>query len=257
MGSLKPMLSRIISHHSKEATRLEALLTLLRVVRREIHAHKEHGSRLMPPSRAMRKAWDSGLYLQPANFVILTGLWRPRNEKWTEDWLRLLRLQSATTADEWQQLRRCELTVAANRGRLDAISRFYTGNELQRLLHPRPPPPHSPALYTDIPDSVTVTGDSGALATFKDDLGPDKAQLEILDGAVRVSGIHPADLHWVLSLVERGGLGAALDSERQRRLGMGCLTGSALWSRSWRLWPRPPKRSVCAVWADSYANDTD
>jgi hypothetical protein len=76
-----------------------------------------------------------------------------------------------------------------------------------------PPAPHSPALYTDIPDSVTVTGDSGALATFKDDLGPDTVQVEILDGAVRVSGIHPADLHWVLSLVERGGirLDAALE----------------------------------------------
>ena len=216
LGTTGGRLSRIIPHHSKEAARLKARLTLLRVVRREIHARKEYGSRSVPPSRAMRKAWDSGLYPQPADFSMLTGLWQPQNERWTEDWLRLLRLLSATTADEWQQLRRRELTVAANRGRLDAISRFYTGNELQRLLHPRPPAPHSPALYTDIPDSVTVTGDRGALATFKDDLGPDKVQVAILDGAVRVSGIHPADLHWVLSLVERGGLGAVL--ERRRRL---------------------------------------
>ncbi len=109
--------------------------------------------------------------------------------------------------------RRRELAVAANRGRLDAISLFYTGNELWRLLHPRPPAPNSPALYTDIPDSVSVTGDSSALATFKDDLGPDKTQVQMVDSAVRVSGIHPVDLQWVLSLVERGGLGAAWESE--------------------------------------------
>ncbi len=50
------------------------------------------------------------------------------------------------------------------------------------------------------------------MATFKDDFGPDKAQVEILDGAVRVSGINPADLHWVLSFAERWGLGAALET---------------------------------------------
>ncbi len=72
---------------------------------------------------------------------------------------------SATAADKWQQLLRSELTVAANRWRLDTISRFYTCNEQKRLLHPRSPAPHSPALYTDIPDSVMVTGDSCALAS--------------------------------------------------------------------------------------------
>ena len=35
---------RIIPHHSKEARRLKARLTLLRVVRREVHARKEQGS---------------------------------------------------------------------------------------------------------------------------------------------------------------------------------------------------------------------
>ncbi len=92
------------------------------------------------------------------------------------------------------------------------------------------PRTHQHYTYWDILDSVTVTGDSGALATFKDDLGPDKVQVEILDGAVRVSGIHPADLHWVLSLVKRWGLGVAL--ERRRRLvhggsrarGAGCIS---------------------------------
>jgi hypothetical protein len=37
-------LSLIIQHHSKEAKQLKAFLTLLRVVRREIHARKEMGA---------------------------------------------------------------------------------------------------------------------------------------------------------------------------------------------------------------------
>jgi ribonuclease HI len=210
LGTTGGRLSRIIPHHSKEAKRLKARLTLLRVVRREIHARKEQDGGSVPPSRAMRKVWDAGLYPQPADFSILRGLWQPQNQMWTDDWLRMLRRQSATTTDDWHQLRRSELTAAADRERLNAISRFYSGRELQRLLHPRAPAPHSPALYTDIPDTVVVTGDSNALAVFKDGLGPDKAQAEMLEGAVRVSGIQPADLDRVLSLVERGGLGAAL-----------------------------------------------
>ncbi len=71
--------SRIIMHHSKEAARLKARLTLLRVVWREIHARKEYDSRSVPPCRAMRKAWDSGLYPQPADFSMLMGLWQPQN----------------------------------------------------------------------------------------------------------------------------------------------------------------------------------
>ncbi len=69
-------LSRLILHHSnlKELTGLKARLTLLRVMRREMHACKEHGSGSVPPSRATRKAWDSNLYQQPANFSVPTGL---------------------------------------------------------------------------------------------------------------------------------------------------------------------------------------
>ena len=153
LGTTGGGLSRIIPHHSKEAKRLKARLTLLRVVRREIHARRELDGDSVPPSRAMRKAWDAGLYPKPADFAILRGLWQAQNQAWTAEWLRMLRRQSASTSDEWHQLRRSELTAAADRERLDAISRFYTGRELQRLLHPKAPAQHSPALYTDIPDS--------------------------------------------------------------------------------------------------------
>ena len=74
LGITGGKLSRIIPHHSKEAKRLKARLTLLRVVRREIHARKELGG--VWPSRAMRKAWDAGLYPQPADFAMLRGLWQ-------------------------------------------------------------------------------------------------------------------------------------------------------------------------------------
>ncbi len=51
------------------------------------------------------------------------------------------------------------------------INRFYSGRELQRLLHPRAPAPHSPALYTDIPDTITVTGSNSTLTDFTVGLG--------------------------------------------------------------------------------------
>ena len=210
LGTTGGSLSRIIPHHSKEAKRLKARLTLLRVVRREIHSRKEQDGGSVPPSRAMRRVWDSGLYPQPADLSMLWDLWQPQTQKWTEDWLRMLRRQSAITTDEWHQLQRSEFTAAVDRERLAAIGRFYSGRELQRLLHPRAPAPHSPALYTDIPDTVQVTGDSSALTDFTAGLRSDRVQVELLDGTVCVSGIQPADLGRILSLVEQGGLGAVL-----------------------------------------------
>ena len=227
LGMTGGKISRIIPHHSKEAKRLKARLTLLRVVRREIHARKEQGGGSTPPSKAMRKAWDAGLWPQPASFSVLSALWTPQSQAWTEDWLRLLRRQSAAATDEWHCLRRRELTEAADRERLDAISRFYTGRELQRLLHPRAPAQHSPALFTDIPDMVTVTGNSDALAIFKDGLGHDMVQVEMLDDAVRVSEIRPAYLDQVLSLVEQGRLSAVL--EGRRRLVQGVAARLCTW----------------------------
>jgi hypothetical protein len=104
---------------------------------------------LVPPSRAMCKVWVAGLVpnlAPPANFALLEGLWQAQNLAFTTEWLRLLRRQSASTMEEGQQLRRSELSAAADRARLDAINRFYGGKELQRLLHPKPPAPHSPLL---------------------------------------------------------------------------------------------------------------
>jgi len=155
LGTTGGQILRIIPHHSREARRLKARLTLLRVVRREIHARKEQSSQPSPPSKAMRRAWDAGLYPQPAEIRILTTLWHPQNQVWTEEWLRMLRRQSALTNEEWQDLRRRELAAAAEQERLRAIDRFYTGRELQKLLHPRVPAPHSPQLYTDIPNTKT------------------------------------------------------------------------------------------------------
>ena len=100
LGITGGKLSRIIPHHSKEARRLKARLNLLRVVRREIHARREQSGRVVPPSRAMRRAWDAGLYPQPAEFRTLTALWHPQNQVWTENWLRMLRRQSAVTNEE-------------------------------------------------------------------------------------------------------------------------------------------------------------
>ena len=74
----------IIPHHSEAVNWLKSRLTLLRVVRREIHSRKEHGQRNLPPSRAMRRAWDAGLYPKPADSKCLTGLWLPQTQAWTE-----------------------------------------------------------------------------------------------------------------------------------------------------------------------------
>ena len=78
----------------------------------------------------------------------------------------MLRRQAAETVEAWQLLRRKELDQALERERLNSISRFYTGRELQKLLHPRTPAPHSPQLYTNIPGTIVVTGDAGRLDAF-------------------------------------------------------------------------------------------
>ena len=160
----------------------------------------------------MRKAWDAGLYPQPADAAILRGLWQESNLAWTTEWLRLLRRQSASVTDEWHRCRRAELQAAAERARRDAVSLFYTSRELQQLLHPRAPAQHSPALYTNIPDELRVTGDDRALAAFQQNLGAEWTQT-MVEGAVCVSGIKPADLGRILTLAEQGGLQTALEEK--------------------------------------------
>jgi hypothetical protein len=92
-------------HHSKEAARLKARLTLLRVVLREIHARKEQFSRSVPPSRAMRKAWDSGLYPQPADFSILVLAGRARGGKarWRRSEISFPNRLAAARARAWRR----------------------------------------------------------------------------------------------------------------------------------------------------------
>ena len=214
LGTTGGRILRIIPHHSQEARRLKARLSLLRVVRREIHARKEQNGQPGSPSRAMRRVWDAGLYPQPAEFRTLTALWHPQNQVWTEDWLRMLRRQSAITNEEWQDLRRRELAETAERERMSAISRFYTGRELQRLLHPRAPAPHSPQLFTEIPDSVVISGHERAMAAFRAAIGPAEIRAETPVSA-SISGLRPADLDRVLSLVEQEGLEAKLRGQRR------------------------------------------
>ncbi len=74
----------LIPQHSEEFRTLEARLTLLKVVLREIHDRRKKG--LQKPSRAMRtgRTWDAGLYPQPADFATLSSLWSPANQAWTE-----------------------------------------------------------------------------------------------------------------------------------------------------------------------------
>ena len=131
------------------------------------------------------------------------------------------------TKEDWQKLQQSELALEADRDRRRAVSRFYSGRALQKLLHPKPPAPHSPALYTDIPNCVTMTGDSGALAVYKEGLNPDTVQLETLQGTLRVSGIHPTDLYQVLFLAERAGLKVGLAS--RKRLVQGAADRLCVW----------------------------
>ncbi len=172
------------------------------------------GSGFVPPSKAMRQVWKSGLCPQPASFSVLTALWTPQNQSWTENWLWMLRRESAMMTEEWHCLRRRELTKAAERDRIGAISRFYTGRKLQRLLHPTAPAPHSPLLYTDIPDTVLVAGNSNYLAAFRAELAPCLVQTE-LHGSVCIHGIAPADLGKFLCLAEQRGLKAQLAGQKR------------------------------------------
>ena len=68
-GRLRPS----ISNHSNEERRLQAHLRLLRVVRRDMYTRQ--GARPYPPSRSIKRAWDSTLHLQhaPARLVRTSG----------------------------------------------------------------------------------------------------------------------------------------------------------------------------------------
>ena len=212
LGTTGGKIGRLIPHHSVAVKRLKARLTLLKVARREIHSRKALGNNMESPTRAMRRVWDAGLYPEPAQFQMLSSLGSPQNVVWTEKWLRMLRSQSAMILEEWQQLRRTELTEAAERDRQGAIDRFYTGGELRRLLHPRAPAPHSPLLQTTLPDTLRVIGDCRELEALRAEVSVlrDTEIHLIANDTLCITGIRPEDLYRVLFLVESRKLMARL-----------------------------------------------
>jgi hypothetical protein len=138
----------------------------------------------------MRKVWDSVWWPRPATFLTLERLWHQQNHGWTEQWLRILRQQSAIATDEWHLLRRTELKEAAERARLGAISHFYTGKELQLLLCPIASAPHSPQLLVEATTRITVTGRRSDTAGFIASLDHRRVQVKTgEDGTVYVSNI--------------------------------------------------------------------
>ncbi len=86
LGTTGGKIGRLIPHHSEAVKRLKARLTLLKVACREIQLRKELGNNPEPPSRAMRRVWDAGLYPEPAQFQMLSSLWSQQNVVWTEKW---------------------------------------------------------------------------------------------------------------------------------------------------------------------------
>jgi hypothetical protein len=205
LGTTGGRLARIIPHSSQEEQRLKARLTLLRLVRRELYALKN--SLVMTPTRSMHRVWDIGLYPQPASVAVLKGLWLHEHQTLTESWLRMLRSQSAETVEAWQPLRRKELAQAVERERLNSISRFYTGRELQKLLHSRTPAPQSPQLYSNIPGTIVVTtGDARGRDAFVAGLSYGYTLAPEAHNSTRIADLSHADLGMALSLAEERGL---------------------------------------------------
>ncbi len=74
----------VLPNHSRETRQLKARLNLLKVVRREIKARQKNSSSSVPPSKAMRKVWDTGWWPRPTTFLTLERLWHPQNYGWTD-----------------------------------------------------------------------------------------------------------------------------------------------------------------------------
>ena len=58
-----------------------------------------------------------------------------------------------------------------------------------------------------------MSGDRRALAAFQHNLGAEWTQVDMVEGAVCVSGIQPAGLSRILTLAEQGGLRAELEGQ--------------------------------------------
>jgi hypothetical protein len=208
LGTTGGKVRSLIPHHSEQFKKLTGRLSLLKTVRREITERRDTVSQLLPPTKAMRRIWDAGLYPRPAVFDALFALWSPQNQGWTVEWLRFLRQQSYSINEELQLIRRSELTAAAERSRQDAVSRFYTGRELQKLLHPSPPSLHTPMLKTAIPDSVQVRGGWEVEASLR--MGLTWCEGVVvrpgIGESVVVSGIRPSYMYRVLLFIQESGL---------------------------------------------------
>lgn len=163
-GKLRPA----IPFHSSQFIALQNQLRLLRVTHREILSRQSQLAQ--PPSRAMRRCWDSGIYPKPASFATLSDLWNSSNVGWTREWQRLLRIRMERIKEELDILRTTERALAAAKERDAAINRMFSGRELQRLLHPSPALLHTPLLRSPIPDMLALKGEMYQLSTLSMEL---------------------------------------------------------------------------------------
>jgi len=196
-GDIRPIAPR----QSPEFRKLRAQLSLLQVVRREIYQRQLAGAEQGRPSRAMRKAWDRGLYPEPATFAALSALWTPQFAAWTESWCRYLRQRIHTLTEQLQELRKDELTQQMARARSAAISRFWTNGELKRMLHPNPPGLHTPQISTAYPEAVLISGAASVLRHLASELSLLPFPVRASAGTLSVQGLGPSSLYRVLDLV--------------------------------------------------------
>jgi ribonuclease HI len=140
----------------------------------------------------------------------------PGPQNYGSFWLRI-RLAVLEYADNYSKSLPRPRDSAPNRSLLDAVAAFNTLRAVKKhstmfvtdLLHQKggavisskAPAPHSPLLYTDIPDNVTVAGNRSNLVDFRAGLARWIIQTE-QHSSVCISGIAPADLGKVLFLVE-------------------------------------------------------
>ena len=122
------------------------------------------------PSKAMRRAYDSGLCPQPASVAALGDVWGPAHREWTETWLRLLRRLSHEATEALTELRCTAVAAAERQSQQAAIARFWSGGEIRRLLRPQIPGLLSPLLRCDAPDTLQVAGSAASLDRFVDRL---------------------------------------------------------------------------------------
>ena len=186
-----------ITKHSGEYIRLQARLLLLRVVRRELYTLQQQGA--TAPSKAMRRAYDSGLCPQPASVAALGDVWGPAHREWTETWLRLLRRLSHEATEALTELRCTAVAAAERQSQQAAIARFWTGGEIRRLLRPQIPGLHSPLLRCDAPDTLQVAGSAASLDSDRFVDGLHVGSVSRSAYLVTVTGLSPTTLHTALS----------------------------------------------------------